>query len=48
MATKPKSTKKTSSADKLAKPNKKGEVELKEDDLKKVTGGSFSWGIKGE
>ena len=40
MATKPKSAKKTS-ADKLTKASKQGEVELKEDDLKKVTGGGI-------
>jgi hypothetical protein len=39
MATKPKSAKKPSAADKLTKTSKKGEVELKEDELKKVTGG---------
>jgi hypothetical protein len=31
-------------ADKLVKPGKKEDVELKEDQLKTVTGGSFSWG----
>ena len=45
MAAKPKPTKK-SSADKLVKPTKKKGVELKEDELKDVTGGSFSFGIK--
>jgi natural product precursor len=45
MATKRKPTKKTS-ADKLTKATKKGEVELKDEELKRVTGGSFSWGAK--
>lgn len=47
MATKPKSTKKASIADKLAKTSKKGEVELKEDELKQVTGGMLAC-IKGD
>ena len=47
MASKPKSTMKTANADRLAKTNKKGEVELKEDDLKRVTGGMLAC-IKGE
>lgn len=41
MATKPKSTKKTPTADKLTKTTKKGDVELKEDELKRVTGGGI-------
>jgi len=46
VATKPKPTRKPS-ADKLVKPTKKTEdVELKEDDLKRISGGSFSWGLK--
>jgi len=31
---------------KLTKTSKKGQVELKEDELGKVGGGSFSWGLK--
>jgi hypothetical protein len=45
MATKPKPAKK-SPPDQLTKTTKKQEVELKEDELKKVGGGSFSWGVK--
>lgn len=36
-----KKAKKTSSPDKLAKSGRKGKVELSEDDLKKVSGGTL-------
>jgi len=38
--------KKPSTPDSLIKGDKAGKPELSEDELKNVTGGSFSWGVK--
>lgn len=47
MAAKAKSGKKRS-PNELVQPTRADAVELKEEDLKRVSGGSFSWGHKGE